>query len=157
MTTDSALLDEIYDMLIECELFNQLPAHEIRAVAGYFNVSRISRGEEVFREGDLGTFMGIVHAGRISVMKTNQDGQQVEVTTLSKGRAFGEMAVLDNERRSATCIAASDCILLSLSREALDEMLDEMPHAGANILRVIAVSLSRRLRAAVGKLVDHTL
>lgn len=157
MKTDSALLDEITGMLIECDLFNQLPSNEIRSVARYFNVSRINKGDSLFKEGDTGTFMGVVHEGTISVRKANQGGKKVEVATLPKGRAFGEMAVLDNERRSATCVAATDCILLTLSKDALDKMLEETPRAGARILRAIAVSLSRRLRVAVGKLVDYTV
>lgn len=157
MTTDSAMLDEISGMLIECDMFNHLPSHEIRSVAGYFNVSHITKGEVVFREGEPGSFMCVVHDGSVSVMKNNQSGQKVEMAKLTKGRAFGEMAVLDDERRSATCLAATDCVLLTLSKDALSDMLDETPRAGAKVLRAVAVSLSRRLRLAVGKLVDYSL
>ncbi|MBI1174903.1 MAG: cyclic nucleotide-binding domain-containing protein [Sideroxydans sp.] len=157
MKTRSALLDEISGMLVDCDLFNHLPPAEIHAVAGYFNISRIGKGEAVFHEGDNGTFMCIVHEGSVAVSKRNQAGQEIAMATLPKGRAFGEMAVLDDERRSATCVAATDCMLLTLSRDALNQMLEETPRAGAKILRTIAVSLSRRLRMAVGKLVDYTL
>lgn len=155
MTQNSALIDEISTMLIECDIFNRLPAAEIQAVACHFSVNKIDRGETIFREGDDGTFMCIVHEGRISVLKTNQNDQDVVMATLGKGRTLGEMAILDGERRSATCVAASDCVLLTLSREAMDTMLEDQPRIGAKILRAVAVSLSRRLRMAVGKLVDY--
>lgn len=157
MKTDSAMLDEISGMLIECDMFNHLPSHEIHAVAHYFNISQIEKGEVIFREGEPGSFMGIVHDGTVSVMKHNQSDQDIEVAKLTRGRAFGEMAVLDDERRSATCIAATKCILLTLSKESLDEMLEQVPRAGAKVLRSVAVSLSRRLRLAVGRLVDFSL
>lgn len=155
MATPSALLDEISSMLIDCDLFNHLPPAELRAAAHYFSVSKINRGEVVFSEGDVGTFMCIVHEGSIAVIKENQNQEQVEMVTLGHGRAFGEMAVLDGERRSATCSAAQDSILLTLSKEAMDKMLEEHPRMAARIIRAIAISLSRRLRMAVGQLVDH--
>jgi hypothetical protein len=52
MTTDSALLDEITGMLIECDLF--MLSHEIHSVARYSNISRIAKGDKVFSEGDSG-------------------------------------------------------------------------------------------------------
>lgn len=144
-------------MLVECDLFNQLSSDEIHAAARHFSINQISAGETLFREGDDGTFMGIVHAGRISVLKANQNDHDVTMATLGAGRTFGEMAVLDGERRSATCEAASDCSLLTLSKESMDNMLAHEPRIGAKILRAVAVSLSRRLRLAVGQLVDHEM
>jgi len=155
MSSHSALLEEISSMLIDCDLFNHLPPAELRAAAHYFGISKIAKDEVVFNEGDVGAFMCIVHSGCISVIKANQNEEQVEMVTLGHGRALGEMAVLDGERRSATCRAAEDSILLTLSKEALDKMLEEHPRIGARVIRAIAVSLSRRLRMAVGQLVDH--
>ena len=155
MLNHSEFLEEIISMLLESDLFNHLSPPELRAAAHYFGVNKIAQDETVFEEGDLGAFMCLIHSGSISVIKTNQNGEQVEVATLTHGRAFGEMAVLDGERRSATCRAAEDSILLTLSREALGQMLEEHPRIGADVIRAIAVSLSRRLRMAVGQLVDH--
>lgn len=155
MSTHSALLEEISFMLIDCDLFNHLPPAELRAAAHYFSTTKAARGEDIFGEGDVGTFMCVVHSGSVSVIKTNQNEEQVEMATLGHGRALGEMAVLDGERRSATCRAAEDSILLTLSKEALDKMLEAHPRIAARVIRAIAVSLSRRLRMAVGQLVDH--
>jgi CRP-like cAMP-binding protein len=155
MSNHSALLDEISSMLIDSDLFNHMPPAELRSAAQYFGINKIAKDEVIFEEGDVGAFMCVVHSGAVVVFKANQNEAQVEVTTLVHGRAFGEMAVLDGERRSATCRAAEDSILLTLSKEALDKMLEAHPRIGARIIRAIAVSLSRRLRLAVGQLVDH--
>lgn len=155
MLNHSELLEEISSMLLDSDLFNQLTPPELRAAAHYFSINNVAQDETVFDEGDIGNFMCIVHSGRISVIKANQNGELVEVATLHHGRAFGEMAVLDGERRSATCVAAEDSILLTLSKEALDQMLEEHPRIGADVIRAIAISLSRRLRMAVGQLVDY--
>jgi CRP-like cAMP-binding protein len=157
MPQTSALFDEITTMLAECDLFNYLPSFEIQAVARHFGVSRINADELIFQEGDNGTFMGIIYDGRVRVLKKNQYNQDVIMASLGKDRTFGEMAVLDGERRSASCIAEVDCVLLTLSKSAMDTMLEEQPRIGAKVLRSVAVSLSRRLRLAVGRLVDHEL
>lgn len=154
MLQNSALIEEISDILVECPLFNQLQATDIHSVARHFNILNLDQGETIFKEGDDGTFMCIVHKGHVSIIKANQNGEPIEMAIEGPGRAFGEMAVLDGERRSATCMAASDCIFLTLSKEAMDTMLEDQPRVGAKVMRALAISLSRRMRWTAGKLVD---
>lgn len=155
MSSPSNLLDEINDMLLDSDLSQSLTPAEVRIAARYFGINKVASGETIFKEGDAGMFMCVVHSGNVSVRKASESGQPVEMAKISHGRALGEMAVLDGERRSATCVAISDCELLTLSKESMDKMLEEQPRTGAKVLRTIAVSLSRRLRMAVGKLVDY--
>jgi CRP/FNR family transcriptional regulator, cyclic AMP receptor protein len=154
MTDKSLLLNEIRDALMDCDLFNNFPPTDIQAAARYFGLTELKKGETIFSEGDMGTFMCIVSDGDISVLKSNLEGKKVTLAKLHTGRTFGEMALLDGERRSATCVAATDCVLLTLSQDSLEKMLDEAPRTAANVIRAVAVALSKRLRMADGKLVD---
>lgn len=154
MLEQSALLDEIRDLLLNSSLLNNFPPAEILSAARYFSINHVTRNEVIFNEGDMGTFMCLIAEGSVSVQKSNQDDESIELAKLSKDRTIGEMAVLDGERRSASCIAASDCTLLVLSKDSLDKMIQETPRIAAKVIRAIAVSLSRRLRMADGKLVD---
>ncbi len=157
MPEPTLLNNEIRDMLMDCGLFNpQLPI-DCQAAAGYFSISTIAKGEEIFHEGDAGTFMCIIHDGSVNVQKHNEAGQPVVIATLRAGRAFGEMAVLDGERRSATCVAASDCQLLSLGKDSLEKMLNDAPKIAAKIIRAIAIALSKRLRMADGQLLSQQI
>ncbi|MEB0043046.1 MULTISPECIES: cyclic nucleotide-binding domain-containing protein [unclassified Pseudomonas] len=155
MSEPTYLNKEIRDLLMDCGLFNTLLPADFQAAAGYFSISAINQGEAIFHEGDAGSFMCIIHSGTVSVRKLNSNEQPVEIATLRKGRAFGEMAVLDGERRSASCIAAADCQLLNLGKDSLDKMLNEAPKTAAKIIRAIAVALSRRLRMADGQLLSQ--
>lgn len=157
MPDTSYLIDEIRDMLLDCGLFNTLHASEVLSAAGYFSIAKYEPDAAICSEGDAGTFMCIIHFGAVSVRKTNSSGEIVEIAKLRKGRAFGEMAVLDGERRSASCIAVSDCTLLVLSKESLEKMLSEAPKSAANVIRAIAVAMSKRLRMVDGQLVEHQL
>lgn len=151
MPDPTHLNSEIRDMLLDCGLFDSLQPADCLTASGYFSLSNIAEGETIFTEGDAGTFMCILHRGVVSVRKTDGNGQQVEIAMLRKGRAFGEMAVLDGERRSASCVAASDCQLLTLGKDSLDKMLNEAPRIAARIIRALAVALSKRLRMQDGQ------
>ncbi|WP_153774172.1 cyclic nucleotide-binding domain-containing protein [Pseudomonas sp. MNR3A] len=151
MPDPSLLSAEIRDMLMDCGLFDSLQPSDFQAVAGYFAITAMTEGQTIFAEGDAGTFMCILYRGVVSVRKTDGNGQQVEIATLRKGRAFGEMAVLDGERRSASCVAASDCQLLTLGKDSLDKMLNDAPRIAARIIRALAVALSKRLRMQDGQ------
>ncbi|WP_079202292.1 cyclic nucleotide-binding domain-containing protein [Pseudomonas sp. CC6-YY-74] len=157
MPDSSYLIDEIRDMLLDCGLFNSLQPSEVLSAAGYFNISRYQPDAIICHEGDAGTFMCIIHFGAVSIRKTNSSGEKVEIAKLRKGRAFGEMAVLDGERRSASCIAVSDCSLLILAKDSLEKMLHEAPKSAAQVIRAIAVAMSRRLRMVDGQLVEHQI
>lgn len=157
MQASSHLIDEIRDMLLDCGLFNALSASELLGAAGYFSISKYEPDAVICSEGDAGSFMCIIHFGAVSVRKTNSSGECVELAKLRKGRAFGEMAVLDGERRSASCIAVSDCILLILAKDSLDKMLNDAPKPAAKVIRAIAVAMSKRLRMADGQLVEQQI
>lgn len=152
MPDASLLNNEIRDLLMDSGLFDQLQPGDFAAAAGYFALSAMSAGQEIFREGDAGTFMCLIVSGQVSVRKTDAEGREVEIAVLRKGRAFGEMAVLDGERRSASCVAASDCQLLSLGKDALEKMLNDAPKIAAKVIRALAVALSKRLRMVDGQL-----
>ncbi|WP_025127964.1 cyclic nucleotide-binding domain-containing protein [Pseudomonas sp. PH1b] len=152
MTEPTLLNNEIRDWLMDCGLFDLLLPADFNAAAGYFSISSIPQGQAIFHEGDAGSFMCIIHSGQVAVQKNNHEGQPQTIATLRSGRAFGEMAVLDGERRSASCVAASDCQLLNLGKDSLEKMLNDAPKIAAKIIRALAVSLSKRLRMADGQL-----
>lgn len=142
----------IRDMLLDCGMFNMLPPADLLSISGYFSITEFQQDQPIFNEGDAGTFMCIVHQGSVVVRKLNPDGKAVDIATLRRGRTLGEMAVLDGERRSASCIAASYCQLLTLGRDSLDKMCEESPKVAAKIIRALAISLSKRLRMVDGQL-----
>ncbi|HCI52994.1 MAG TPA: cyclic nucleotide-binding protein [Gallionella sp.] len=155
MAQNNSELDRICDMLLDSTMFRHMKAPEIIGAAPYFGIHNYSKGETIFNEGDQGTFMCFVQQGIVSVVKVDKKGEAVEMGREGPGHSFGEMAVFDGERRSASCVAATDCELLTLAKTAMDDMLKDKPRIGAEILRAIATSLSRRMRASAGRLVDH--
>lgn len=157
MSDTSAYLNRVMDMLGDCSMFNHFSSGELQRIAAYFNVSETPEAGVIFSEGDEGSFMGIIHSGKVSVFKADSEDRPVQVATLKKDKTFGEMAVLDGERRSATCTAATWCSILTLSRESLERMMEESPRVAAKVIRAIAITLSRRLRVVDFKVAEHQL
>jgi CRP-like cAMP-binding protein len=98
-------------------------------------------GDYVFREGDLGTEMYIIHEGKVKIL--NRMGEEDRVlAVLEKGDFFGEMSVLEDLPRAASARAQTDSQLLQINGSTFDQMLRSNPEIAVRMMR----KLSRRLR-----------
>jgi CRP-like cAMP-binding protein len=98
-------------------------------------------GEVIFREGDLGTEMYIIHEGKVEILNRMGDEDRV-LAVLEKGDFFGEMSVLEDLPRAATARALTDARLLQINGSTFDQMLQGNPEIAVRMMR----KLSRRLR-----------
>ena len=97
-------------------------------------------GDYLFQEGDLGTEMYIVTAGRVEL---RADGELLE--SLEPGGVFGEMALVDDQPRSASAVAATDCELVPIDEKRFEFLLGRMPFFALEVMRVMARRLRRSL------------
>lgn len=97
----------------------------------------------IVKEGSVGNHMYIILDGEALVSKRGRDGD-VELARLFSTDSFGEMALADNDARSATVSAVSPCILVRLS----DQVMNSKPEIGMKVYRNIARVVSARLRSA---------
>lgn len=95
----------------------------------------------IFKEGDLGTEMFIVHEGRVEILN-HFAGEDHVLAVLEKGDFFGEMSLLEELPRAASARALCDVKLLSINGSTFDQMLQSNPEVAVRMMR----SLSRRLR-----------
>lgn len=121
------------------ELFSQIPGEELARIAQIAVEDPKERGEEIFAEGDPGDALYLILDGRVRVHKGDRT-----VAELSERECFGEMALLDDEARSASVTALEDGRLLKISREDFQEILADDPEIALGVIKV----LSRRLRKA---------
>ncbi|HEV7517324.1 MAG TPA: cyclic nucleotide-binding domain-containing protein [Thermoanaerobaculia bacterium] len=97
--------------------------------------------EYVFREGDLGTEMYIIHEGQVEIL--NRVGEEEKLlAVLEKGDFFGEMALLEDRPRLASARALTPARLLQINGATFDQMLRDNPEIAVRMMR----KLSRRLR-----------
>ena len=144
---------KIADLLDGLELVQDFTYAELELIAGYVTHEEADKGKVIFQEGEPGNFMLIVLDGRISIYKSSEHGRQL-LSSEMKGRIVGEMAVLDHEPRSATCVAETDCELLILTSANLTKMGLERPTLAYHLMASLARLLSRRLRRASALMAD---
>lgn len=98
-------------------------------------------GASIFEAGDLGTEMYIVHEGRVGIIAKVQ-GAEKQLAVLEKGDFFGEMALLEDQPRTAAARALTDLKLLQINGSTFDQMLRTNPEIAVRMMR----KLSRRVR-----------
>ena len=141
VVTDSDVLEH----LSKIHLFDDLNPKELAEVAIYLHIANFVEGETIFSEGDPGKFACFLLSGRLDVVKKAAD-KQVVIATLGRGRAIGEMAVLDDSSRSASAVASRSGRVILLYKERFEELLDKNPRIGVHLLLRIARMMSLNLR-----------
>jgi len=94
------------------------------------------------RTGDAGDAMYIIERGKVRICVQATDGREVTLTELGRGDFFGEMALLDGQRRSADAVVAEDARLALLSREHFLSFMRSSPDVALEML----TALAKRLR-----------
>ena len=107
-----------------------------------FTELRCAPGEIVFSENEPGDTMYIVLSGRFAILKGDLDSPTI-IGYRGEGEIFGEMALLDNQPRSATIIAIEPLHLLSISRQSFRQLLEVMPSVSFRIMETLSARLRR--------------
>ena len=135
-------------------LFQDLEDNEIQQVLHSTHPHNFTAGAPILQEGETGDSLFIMCQGEVEITKAltlvlDEDTPKEKVMIRLKaedGVCFGEMALLENEARSATVTALTDCNLLELQQQDFLALVRENPQMGAKILLRLAQMLSRHLR-----------
>ena len=122
MTTSS---EDTIALLSRVPVFSTLSREDLAHVAQVAMPRQFAAGEAVFREGDEGSTCYIVRAGRARAIRENPDGRSITLAHFGPGDIFGEMAMLDGERRSATVEATEDTEAIAILSSDMHRLLHE--------------------------------
>jgi CRP-like cAMP-binding protein len=136
------------EVLRKVPLFAGLGETDLAAFAELTRERSYPKGSVIVFEDDPGDALFLVAAGQVKVVLIAEDGREVILSVLGEGSFFGEMAVIDEEPRSAHVIAMDDSSLLVLRREDFHARLRNSPEVAISLLKEI----SRRLRRADEKI-----
>ncbi len=139
-------------ILEKVPLFSELGGPELERVTAIARERTYPKNSVILFEDDPGDALYVVAQGQVKVVLIGEDGREVILSVLGQGEFFGEMALIDDEPRSAHVIAMEDSTLLVLRREDFQGILRMTPGIALALLR----ELSRRLRRVdekVGSLV----
>jgi len=101
-----------------------------------------SDGEEIIRQGNVGESMYVVQSGRVEVIQSTPGGETQHLAFLEAGDFFGEMAIFEKERRSATVRASGQARVLKIDKKTLLRRIREDPLLAVNLLK----TMSHRIR-----------
>jgi CRP/FNR family transcriptional regulator len=136
--------EDTAELLSRIPVFAELGADDLGRVA-QVAVPRAFQGQEViFREGDDSDTCYIVRSGHARAIRTHSDGRVITLARFGPGDIFGELAMFDDERRSATVEALDELSTVAIPGSAMRSLLRTHPEIAVKLV----IALGRRLRAA---------
>jgi len=136
----------VEEMLSKIPVFEKLEPKELRQVASIVHRRQYIKGESVFYQGDPGLGMYVIEKGKVGVAVVGDDGTQKEITELTNGDFFGEIALLDESPRSASVVVKEDSELIGFFRPDLFEIIEKTPKTGLKVVVKLAEMIGERLR-----------
>ncbi len=133
---------ETIELLHRVPVFSALAEDELTRVAEVAVPRRFDAGEVVFREGDESSTCYVVRAGHARAIREHTDGRSITLANFGPGDIFGELAMFDNERRSATVETIEPTEAIAILAGDMRRLLREHPDIAIKLLG----SLVRRLR-----------
>lgn len=127
MSVDPASLEGI-------EFFEFLSGEDRRALAEVVDLISLSAEQTLFRAGDPGESLYLVRSGEVELSIQDNVGQKITLDTAGPGDFFGEIALLDEQSRTATAVALADTELIELDRGDLLLLFSKKPDAALHML-----------------------
>jgi CRP/FNR family transcriptional regulator, cyclic AMP receptor protein len=130
------------DKLRKVSLFSGFSDPELVRLLKICRTRHFGAGTYVFHEGEKGTSLFVLVAGKLEI-RTKTEGEERVLVRMSPGDCFGEMAIIDAEPRSADAVAASDCTVIEVNESVVNNNEDII---SLKLVRQIAILLAKKLR-----------
>jgi len=137
-------MSDAIDALRQVELFEHLTEEQLQLLAKQSREISFRKHAILMTEGDVGESMYVMLTGLAKVYVSDEDGKELVLYELGPGEVIGDIALLDDEPRSASVSTLEKSSALMIGKAAFLDCLRESPEMGINIIR----SLTRRLRRA---------
>lgn len=138
-------VDELLKWLPSIALFGGMEEPSLRRIIGMLGVLEAKQGDEICKQGDSGRAMYIVRSGEVMVAR-DEGSRRIKMVRLGAGEFFGEMTLIDVQKRSATVVVQKPSLLFSLGNRDLYRLYNEDVPGYVMVLQNLCRELSRRLR-----------
>ncbi len=123
-------------------VFSTLERSDLERIAQLAVPRDFEPGEVVFREGDSSDTCYVVSGGRARAIRSHRDGRTITLATFGPGDIFGELALFEDELRSATVEAIERTSVLGVLGPDMRRLMNEHAEISARLV----IALGRRLR-----------
>jgi CRP/FNR family transcriptional regulator len=131
-------------LLSQVPVFETLGEAELARVSEVAVPRRFPAGQVIFREGDQSDTCYVMRSGHARAVREHAGGRTISLAHFGPGDIFGELAMFDDERRSATVETLDEVEAIAILGADMRRLLREHPDIAAKIV----ISLGRRLREA---------
>jgi CRP/FNR family transcriptional regulator len=132
----------VVELLGRVPAFSTLEPSDLERIAGVAVPRSFEPGHVVFREGDASDTCYVVREGHARAIRTHGDGRTITLATFGPGDIFGELAMFEDERRSATVEAIEQISVVGVLGPDMRRLMKEHPEISARLV----IALGRRLR-----------
>lgn len=136
----------VIDTLKNVPIFRELKNSEIRIIERIVHHRYFKPQEVIFWEGEPGVGMYIIQNGEVGIYRGRDTAGEEELIRLKSGDFFGEMALLNEEPRSASAVALNNCHIIGLFRPDLFGLFERKPSFGVKVLLKLSDMIAKRLR-----------
>lgn len=130
------------ELLGRVPVFSTLDPDDLARIAQFAVPRSFAPGQAVFREGDSSDTCYIVSSGHARAVRQHADGRIITLATFGPGDIFGELAMFEDERRSATVEALQDMSVIAVLGPDMRRLMVEHPQISTRLV----IALGRRLR-----------
>ncbi|HZL47729.1 MAG TPA: Crp/Fnr family transcriptional regulator [Solirubrobacteraceae bacterium] len=133
---------EVVELLARVPVLSTLEREDLERIADLAVPRAFEPGQVVFREGDASDTCYIVRSGRARAVREHSGGRTITLATFGPGDIFGELALFEDERRSATVEAIEPTSVVAVLGPDMRRLMIEHPGISARLV----IALGRRLR-----------
>jgi CRP-like cAMP-binding protein len=133
--------EETVELLRRVPVFSALGNEALARVAEVAVPRRFDAGEAVFREGDESDTCYIVRSGHARAVREHSDGRSITLANFGPGDIFGELAMFDSERRSATVEAIESTEAIAILSGDMRRLLREHPEIAVKLIQALGSRL----------------
>ena len=133
---------EVVELLARVPVLSTLETEDLERIADLAVPRAFEPGQVVFREGDASDTCYIVRSGRARAVREHSGGRTITLATFGPGDIFGELALFEDELRSATVEAIEQCDVVAVLGPDMRRLMVEHPGISARLV----IALGRRLR-----------
>jgi CRP/FNR family cyclic AMP-dependent transcriptional regulator len=131
------------NLLSRAPLFAELEQKELEALAKTGERREFGRDEVIFGANEPADGLYVIATGRVKVCVSSAGGRELILATLGPEQFFGEMALLDNEPRSASVVAQLPTVAYRIRRDDFNRLLEYHPGIARKLLRELSLRLRR--------------
>jgi CRP/FNR family transcriptional regulator, cyclic AMP receptor protein len=126
--------------------FTELSKRDYSILSQVVHNRQYLAGEHIFTQGDPGIGLYIIREGDVEIRYENKAGEPLRIASFSNGDFFGELALVDGGRRTASAVAKTDVKIAVIFKPDLDNFIERYPRKGIKILQGITLIVTTRLR-----------